>query len=320
MNTLRPNLHETGLPFLLCALLLGCLTCAESSRAEEILEAAKDDSSVTIKRGGQTVLKYLYSQVPYKPYVAEFCTPAGVNVLRDSPEDHKHHHGLMFAITVDGVNFWEEAKAPGTEKHVGTLFPMAGKVFGAQLSEEIEWLGPTGGSPLLKEIRNLRVHPDTGLNATLLTWTSTFMLPPDKKSATLTGTNYHGLGMRFLESMDRVDEFFNADGKTGVEGTNDQRSAWCAFSAEADGKPVTLAVFDFGGNPRHPATWFTMKDGFSYLSATLNLSKEPYELKAGQTLRLLYGVALWDGKVENAEVEKAYRDWLSLAGRPLLAR
>ena len=34
----------------------------------------------------------------------------GCSAPRFAP-DHKHHHGLMFALSVDGVNFWEEAGA-----------------------------------------------------------------------------------------------------------------------------------------------------------------------------------------------------------------
>ncbi|HUU93592.1 MAG TPA: DUF6807 family protein, partial [Phycisphaerae bacterium] len=69
-------------------------------------------------------------------------------------------------------------------------------------------------------------------------------------------------------------------------------------------------------NPRHPATWFTMTAPFAYLSATLNLHREPMTLQAGQTLGLTYGVALWDGKTSADEIEKTYRRWLALTARP----
>ncbi len=52
-----------------------------------------------------------------KPYVDQLLSPAGVQVLRDSPSDHKHHHGLMYALEVDKVNFWEEnSRNSGREK------------------------------------------------------------------------------------------------------------------------------------------------------------------------------------------------------------
>ena len=57
---------------------------------------------------------------------------------------------------------------------------------------------------------------------------------------------------------------------------------WCAYTAKADGKPVTVAIFDHPSNPRHPNKMFTLDTHFAYLSATLNLLKEPLVLKAGR--------------------------------------
>jgi hypothetical protein len=80
----------------------------------------------------------------------------------------------------------------------------------------------------------------------------------------------------------------------------------------ADGKPVTVAMFDYPKNFRHPATWFTMEKPFAYLCATLDLSKEPFEIQQGKPLLLRYGVALWDGAPEPAEIEKLYQKWVAL--------
>jgi len=107
--------------------------------------------------------------------------------------------------------------------------------------------------------------------------------------------------------MDTGGRFINADGKPGVAGTNAARSAWCAYSAAAGGKPVTIAMFDLPANPRHPATWFTMDSHFAYLAATLDLSKQPLVVQAGKPLELTYGVALWDGQIEAEPIEKLYR-------------
>ena len=58
---------------------------------------------------------YKHDQVPFKPYLRELYTPKGVNVLRNAPPDHQHHHALMFAVAADGVNFWEEAAGAGRQ-------------------------------------------------------------------------------------------------------------------------------------------------------------------------------------------------------------
>jgi hypothetical protein len=71
-------------------------------------------------------------------------------------------------------------------------------------------------------------------------------------------------------------------------------------------------MFDDPKNPRHPAKMFTMSKPFAYLSATLNLWKEPMELKCGAELDLCYGVAVCDGKLGAAGIEKLYQRWLTL--------
>ena len=104
-----------------------------------------------------------------------------------------------------------------------------------------------------------------------------------------------------------------------MEGTNDKRSAWCAYSAAADGKPVTVAMFDDPKNPRHPATWFTMDAPFAYLAATLNLSKEPLPIESAEPLTLRYAVAVWDGDVGPEKIGKLYGQlvkWASDADEP----
>src|SRR5512142_2416250 len=77
--------------------------------------AAESQDIVRVPEKGAAVMEYRRSPVPFKPYVAALRTPAGVNVLRDNVEDHPHHHGLMFAWRVDGVEFWGETKDSGLQ-------------------------------------------------------------------------------------------------------------------------------------------------------------------------------------------------------------
>jgi hypothetical protein len=283
--------------------------------AADSVEFTKDNARVTIKADGHTVLVYKYGEVPYKPYVEQFCTPSGVNVLRDAPSDHLHHHGLMFAIRVDDVNFWEERNDPGTQKTIDLTEVKTHEFGGVNwtgFTSHIDWTGPKDGKTLLKEERVIEVALDQKGKASGITWTSTFSLPEGKPSATLTGTNYHGLGMRFLPSMDTGGSFMNSEGKTGVEGTNDARANWCSYTALADGKEVTVVMLDHSSNPRHPATWFTMTQAFAYLSSTLNLAKEPFEIKAPESLTLRYALILGDGKIEASKISDLYSKWTAL--------
>ncbi len=225
----------------------------------------------------------------------------------------------MYALAVDGVNFWEE-HLPNSGRQLHKALPelKAVAVDGssrAKLVEELEWVGPGSEKPLLIEQRIIEVFRRTDLDATLIGWRCCLQTPPGKDAAVITGNHYYGLGMRFLVSMDTGGRFFNADDSPG-EDVNGQRLTgvkWCAYTAKANGKPVTVAIFDHPFNLRRPAKMFSMTTPFAYLSATLNAWKEPITLKADQPLDLRYGVALWDGEVDKARVEKMYRSWLFLA-------
>ena len=281
------------------------------------LKIVIDAKNVSITNGDRLVLRYRYADVPFKPYVDQLRTPSGVNILRDAPHDHLHHHGLMFAVAVDGVNFWEEKKVSGSQKHVrftDVFLGSAQRLDSTSFTERIDWIDPANkGKVLLHEERTIGIGYQKGFDLTLSRWSSKFTLPEGKQSAELSGANYFGLGTRFLQSMDPTAKFFNADGKSGVEGTNAAKSKWCAMTATGDGKDVTFMMF---GPPRpepRPITWFTMTTPFAYLAATPALDQKPMKIQAGKPLTFTYIIGLWDGHVKSEEVAKFYKDWVCSA-------
>jgi sugar phosphate isomerase/epimerase len=279
------------------------------------LRLQQDKNAISILAGERPVLEYRFTDVPFKPCVTRLWTPGGVQVLRDAPHDHLHHHALMYAVGVDELNFWEEAPPDKVGREMHRAFEDQG-VGGARFAERLDWLGPDN-KLLLAERRGIEVHPGADLGVTLLTWRTRFETPPGVASLKLTGRHYFGLGMRFVESMDRVGKIFQADASRDevIRGTEHVvATKWIAYTAPVDGKPVTVAVFDHPGNPRHPAGMFRMLDPFAYLSATLNLYKEPLEIVAGKPLELAYGVAVWDGEVPAERVEGTYRRWTETVG------
>ncbi len=258
-----------------------------------------------IESGGKLLALYRHEQVPFKPYLREVYTPGGINVLLDAPADHLHHHGVMFGIAVDDVDFWAETPKCGKQVARSVEAKDGG------INSQLEW-NNADGRTLALERRAVAPHKIDGL--TLMTWTSELSLPPGKTAAKLTGSHYFGLGMRFPRSMDKAAKFLLAqDDPKGelVRGDEQVRStAWVAAQGTIDGKPVTVALFDHPKNPRHPNRIFTMTNPFSYQSITLNLWKEPMTLEAGKSLSLRYGVAAWDGTVDKEAVQKAYDQWL----------
>jgi hypothetical protein len=177
-------------------------------------------------------------------------------------------------------------------------------------------MSPRDNKPGLIERRAVAATRLTEPAATLLTWQCGLGVPAGKGSVTLSGSHYYGLGLRFIRALDATGEFRNPDGKPGTVFRGEERlvrSRWCAYTAEADGTEVTVAMFDHPDNPRHPATWFMMAKPFAYLSATLELHEKPLKVPADKPLSLCYGVAVWDGRVESVQIESLYKRWAGIA-------
>ncbi len=299
-------------------LLTAALVVASSAAfaAEPALRATKDNTTVSVFVGETPRLTYRFADVPYKPCVKTFCTPSGINILRDSPHDHVHHHALMFAISAEGVSFWVERGKVGSQVNreiKETAKTLPGGVSAAVIDEKLDWMLPDK-KPAMSERRAITTYAAKDLKPSLLTWQTELTPAEGKPSVKLGGSHYYGLGMRFVQSMDTGGRFFSASGKKGPTVRGKERltpAKWMAYTAAADGKKVTVAMFDHPDNPRHPAKMFTMSAPFAYISATLNLWKEPMTIEAGKPLVLRYGVALWDGEVTAEKVEKVYQKWVA---------
>ncbi|MGL6225467.1 MAG: DUF6807 family protein [Thermoguttaceae bacterium] len=271
----------------------------------------------------------------FKTYLSELYTPNGRNILRDSPADHVHHHSLMYAVTVDGIDFWAEFEREKNGVQYATTYNVKTEQFQnndesrnlVELSVPVTWLGPlpqNGRNPkpdpkMLKEQRMIEMFPNKEEAVRVLTWTSQFSVPDgnDKEELVLSGSHYFGLGLRFDQSMDKNGTFLSdlGPGQFGPNIRGDEHVTackWMLYTAKLHDEPVTVAIFDDPRNPR-PMHAFTMGqagNSFAYLSATLNLYKEPLTLKKGESLTLKYGVAVWDGTQTAETVQKAYDRWI----------
>lgn len=275
------------------------------------IDVVKNNNNIVMSIDGKPRLEYRFADVPFKPYAAQLYTPNGVAVLRDAPHDHLHHHSLMFAIAADGIDFW--AETPNCGKQIQKQIETGAD----SLTQQLEWR-TVDGKAVLSEERTVKLLQNKDVTATLLTWHSRLQPATGKDEAKLTGSHYFGLGMRFVTSMDKVGTHMNSSGEPGELVRGDEHvgpAKWSAYSAPASDKPVTIAVFDHPSNLRHPARMFTMLTPFAYISATMGIWKEPYILKSSKPLDLCYGVALWDGTVDNNTIEQTYQQWVKLSNQ-----
>lgn len=291
------------------ALTLAALTTQESEPRND---------SISLGDGGRIV--YQVRSSPFKCYVAQLRTPAGIDVLEDAPSDHLHHHGLMLALGVDDVDFWDESDPAqcGTQNPQTIQFSLPTLSLGevGELKQKVSWENPRGESLLLEE-RTVRAARAGEGAPTLLTWRSILSLVDGRPPARLWGQHYFGLGMRFHPDAKGNGAFFNDGEHAGTVVAGDERltpARWVAFSTTIGEKPVTVAMFDHPLNPRSPANFFTMCHPFAYLTATSNLHVQERILRPGEQWDLRYGVAAWDGHVAAEEIEKVYGGWLRAFG------
>jgi hypothetical protein len=312
-----------------CALLLS-LSCglglATGSAASTLsVEAGKNASSWTILNGGTKVLVYAFDAQKFKPYVKELCTIKGDNILRDSPFDHLHHHALMYAIKVNGVNFWEELSGHGVEKVIESPEPVLGtsdangaRLPQATITQRIHWLAPQDAflpdnAPvaLLIEKRTLVLTVNAALQEVALEWKSEFEVGPKTNAVTLTGANYHGLGMRFRQDLDALAVHSLGGVRPDLSNNRQEVSAapWAAVSFAAPGQPATIALAGHPANARGNATYFNMLTPFAYLAATQGLDKDSLVYRQGEKFQLHYLVLVYPEPRPNDAMLKHIESW-----------
>ena len=288
----------------------GCDTTGTTD--SRVLGVEHTTKQIVVKIRGETAVTYQLAG-GWKPYLKEFRNSGGINVIRDSPPDHRHHHGIMFAVRIDGVNFWEEQEQSGRQEQRRLLPVVEGALGGvsyASFGQELAWTRPSDPLPLLLETRRLTVCFADELGATLTDWRSVLTVPQGRDGVVLSGPNYVGLGVRFTTSMDRGGLFRNANGQSGVRETDGAEARWTAYSGPLGrGRVATVALF---GDAQTPPRWFTLDEPFAYLAATLGLDRQPVRLAENSRLELRYGLAVWATNPEPTRIQALYERWQAL--------
>jgi len=272
-------------------------------------------------RGDQKLLVYAFATNQFKPYVKELYTLKGGNVLRDAPPDHLHHHGLMFAIRVNGINFWEERTDPGHQVEVKGKVRVPDALPGPatiSLSRLIHWVAHkdsararSARAALLVERRTIAVSVKEAQQEVALHWRSDFTVGRAAPKVTLSGANYHGLGLRLPAEFDHVVKHQNsANLPYSAEQKGDVTPAnWSAVSHTLNGHDTMVVLFSHPHNPGE-AKFFTMLDAFAYLSATQDWEKKPQQYATGQKFRLDYLLTLYSPPPSPEFLKQRYERWV----------
>jgi hypothetical protein len=309
--------------WLICLALLGMgMTAAARLQAAASLRLHPELRFLEILHENRTLLTYWFATNQFKPYVRELITLDGVDLLRDAPADHLHHHGFMYAIKVNNINFWEETPASGRQIPQPELIrevrrdpngrPEAG------FSQTIHWvaaehaaLPDTSPVALLVEQRSLTITIDPPSERIHVEWQSDFVAGPGSPAIVLSGSNYHGLGIRFPADFDGAADRFNSeelaypeDGQQGV-----LAARWMAVSHLMAGRPYTLALFSHPSNPGS-SRFFSMQKPFTYLSATQGLDETPLKYRPGDRWRLRYLLVVSPRRMTSEQLDRQYETFI----------
>lgn len=310
--TIRTNLPEMQL-----SLIVSCCTAAVvmSAAAELPIKVSLDEragrAEVTFKK--KRVLLYSFDQDQFKPYVRELYTLAGENILLDGPLDHLHHHGLMYAIRVNGINFWEETLESGRQKHISILQRIHAESddsLSADLIQTIHWTAPRNDRPLLIECRVITVRVNEKADEVAVGWQASFTV--GQEALKIHGSAYNGLGMRLPPSWNRTAIHQNSENVPyTTEQTGDVTSArWAAVSRVGE-RGSTVLLFGSPGNPGE-TRFFSMVNPFTYLSATQNLELRPLNYGSGEKFGLSYLLLAYSRRKSAEFINERYLEWLKI--------
>jgi hypothetical protein len=275
---------------------------------------------------GRKLLDYAFAANQFKSYVRELRTLGGDNVLRDAPADHLHHHGLMYAIRINGVNFWEEVGECGHERSVKLLAqPVDADAAGhprARFTQWLHWvahtnraLADTAPVALLIEKRTLTLTVNEADGEVALEWRGDFEAGPGAANLRLHGSDYNGLGLRLPVEFDHAARHLNSENVPYKEATQRDviTARWSAVAGSVGNHDITVAIFARPEVMAGTTRFFTMLDPFCYLSVTQNLDKTPLEYKTGDHFSVRYLVSAWSRHPTAPQLEERHSRWLKEA-------
>jgi hypothetical protein len=308
---------------LILAIAPGAIAAPATADSQLPIRIQRDleSSRVTVLYQNQPLLLYVHHPTQHKPYIKELYDLSGYNVLLDAPPDHDHHHGIMYAVMINGMNYWQEWKETGFQRSVGIEregagINAAGRPY-ATFTDVIDWLDPAGRGtpegeqPFLRERRTLVVTVDEQTRETAVQWSADFEVGHHAPSITLTGDPYNGLGLRLVRDFDgRVAHRNSHQALDPRQGDpNISKARWSAASIALPSRFSTVAVFGAAANELGDPVYFLMWEPFAYISATQALNKNRLEYQAGSRFRLSFLITVYP-EIKSAQfLEERARAW-----------
>jgi hypothetical protein len=253
-----------------------------------------------------------------RPFIHPLCTPSGLVLTREAPDDHPWHHGLWFTIKfVNGENFWEEYDEYGVLRHDGP--PEVDHVVGVIAGDAVvvdgtlRWVRPDRTTVVIDENRRFthrRLGGDAYAIDVEVVLTPRVDVVLDRTPFTTWG-GYGGLTLRGNDAWTDT-RLLLADGSAHQQ-IHGIRSRWCDLSSAEGG----VTIVDHPDNPRFPTPWYgstkadTYGDGWANFFNAAFLWNEPLSVEAGDVLELRHRVVVHDGEWDVDRIESAATEFAS---------
>ena len=314
-----PDRRRLGLSFLL-VVLIEASSPARTAMADDpavAFERRRDGLQITI--GGRPFASYAYgTEAITRPFFESIHAPDGTQVTRNRPPvegvdlaDHPTFHpGLWLAFgDLSGADSWRNKDRI---RHVGFVEESQG--------------GPGRGTFM---VRNRYEKGDRGIGEEtcwitvlvrpaghLIVWDSEFR--PLGGDLVFGDQEEMGLGIRVATPLAVVKggRITDSEGRVDEAQVWGNQADWCAYDGEIGGERVGVLLMSDPGNFRR--SWFHARD-YGLLvanpfgrNAFTKGEKSRVVVKAGEILRLRFGILIWNGK---PDVGAAYQDFLKQIGR-----
>ncbi len=276
-----------------------------------VYQVEADNPHVWVRWGNDLLTSYRAHHTQKYPYMYPVTGPvSGLSLTTETSLPYPHHRSLLFACDrVNGGNYWQSNLAAGQILSTG---PKLRKVdeMSAEILDACEWKKP-GGPVVSRDERKITIRVVDERTRFLdfdIRWIAV-------EDITINKTNHSLFSIRAAGDISvwGGGTLINSEGQLGEKATFGKPAAWCGYHGKrkvAADVVEGIAVFDHPENPWNPSPWFTRDYGF--ISPTpFNFITKPWQLPAGESVRLRYRVVLHAGDHKDAALDDLHKAWVA---------
>lgn len=267
---------------------------------------------VVIRWNDFVVANYRTGPLQKYPYFSHLAGPlTGIPLTTESSLPFPHHRGLW--IGCDPLNegdYWTDSELErGQIRAVGLQL---GEITNnsVEILNRCQWLRRGAASPLLDDRRILFRVP--GKDVRTIDFDMTLLA---LESIRVERAKHSFFALRAAPDLSPLGggRLENSEGGIGEAGTSGKPARWCDYYGRRAGNEKAvegIAVMDHPNNPWNPCPWFTRDYG--HLSPSpFNFLSRPWQLRAGDSIRLRYRVVLHAGDPHGAQLNRLYEEWIA---------